>query len=403
MKITKVETLRLGEFPNLLHVRLHTDEGLIGLGETSFGPRAAEAYIHESAAPYLLGKDPCTVEAHAEALAAGYVGFAGTGAEMRGRSAVDIALWDLWGQATGQSIHQLLGGACRDSIRAYNTCAGYRYVRATSEGGGLTTDAWGLTQDAEGPYEDLDAFLTRPVELAKSLLDMGIDGMKIWPFDPFAEKTRGHGISNADLARGLEPFQAIRDALGDRMDLMVEMHSLWDVPTAIRIARALEDIAPAWIEDPIRMDAPDMLARVSDATTIPITASEMVATRWGHRDLIARGKPSIVMFEPVWVGGITESRQIIGMAQASHLPVAVHDCLGPVEYAVALHLSMFAPNAIIQESVRAFWSGWYRELATVVPPVVDGLVTAPTGPGLGTELRPEVFERPDLMRQTTAS
>ena len=129
MKITAIETIQLGEFPNLFWVQVHTDEGLVGLGETFFGADAAVAYVHESAAPRLLGKDPLAIDRHSRTLQDTYVGFSGSGAEMRGLSAIDLALWDLFGQSTGQPIHQLLGGLSRPKIRVYNTCAGYRYVR----------------------------------------------------------------------------------------------------------------------------------------------------------------------------------------------------------------------------------------------------------------------------------
>jgi L-alanine-DL-glutamate epimerase-like enolase superfamily enzyme len=139
-------------------------------------------------APHLLGKDPLLIQQHASALS-GYLGYAGTGVETRGNSAVDIALWDLFGQSAGQPVHQLLGGRSRDRIRVYNTCAGYRYVRKPV---GQLTGNWGLPGErAEGPYEDLDAFLNRADELAHSLIEQGITGMKIWPFDIAAERTGG--------------------------------------------------------------------------------------------------------------------------------------------------------------------------------------------------------------------
>ena len=198
MKITALETIRLDEFPNVLWVRVHTDEGLVGLGETFFGARAVEAYIHESAAMTVLGRDPFAIERIGRDLTP-YIGFAGTGAETRGRSAVDIALWDLFGKATGQPVYQLLGGLSRDRIRTYNTCAGYRYVRSRPDWG---TDDWGLEGDAEGPYEDLDAFLHRADELAHSLLEQGITGMKIWPFDHAAVESDGYYISPRDSRSG---------------------------------------------------------------------------------------------------------------------------------------------------------------------------------------------------------
>ena len=264
MKISAIETIQLGEFPNLVWVQVHTDEGLTGLGEAFFGPAAVVAYIHESAAPRLLGQDPLAIDRHSCTLRDTYVGFSGSGAEMRGLSAIDIALWDLFGQATGQPIHQLLGGLSRPKIRVYNTCAGYRYVRANV---GQLTANWGLPgQAAEGPYEDLDAFLNRADELALSLLEQGITGMKIWPFDFAAERSGGHYISPAELDRALEPFRKIRQAVGDRMDIMVELHTLWNLPMAKRIFRALEEFEPFWFEDPIKMTSADDLAELAAST-----------------------------------------------------------------------------------------------------------------------------------------
>ncbi|HJZ42184.1 MAG TPA: enolase C-terminal domain-like protein, partial [Hyphomicrobiaceae bacterium] len=243
MKVTGVETIRVGEFPNLLWVQVHTDEGLTGLGETFYGPEAAEAHIHGIIAPALLGRDPRNIEGIQGALT-GYVGFASASAEMRGRSAIDIALWDILGQAANLPLCDLLGGRVRDRVKVYNTCAGYSYVQTKPTQG---TANFGL--DAKkGQYEDLDAFLNRADELALSLLEQGIDAMKIWPLDYAAEASHGHWISAADLKKGLLPFEKIRAACGDRMEVAYELHSLWSRPQAIKIARALEDYRPMWVE-----------------------------------------------------------------------------------------------------------------------------------------------------------
>src|SRR3954454_5412933 len=397
MKITRADTLRLSEFPSLVHVLVHTDEGLVGLGETFFFADAVEAHVH-AVAGYLLGQDPGRVEAHARALRR-YVGTAGRGAEMRAASAIDIALWDLCGQAVEQPLHRVLGGACRDSIRTYNTCAGYRYIRDES---GQAVMNWGLPRrDAEGPYEDLDGFLTRPGELARDLLDQGITGMKIWPFDPYAETSLGHDIRAADLDRALEPFRKIRAAVGPAIDVMVELHGLWDVPAACRIASALDEFEPAWIEDPVRVSSPDALAEVQSATRSPLAVGETLTGLAPFRDLITRGGAQIVVFDVGWVGGITQARKVAALAEAFERPVAPHDCTGPVVYTAATHLSMHLPNAMIQESVRAFWSGWYADLVTALPTIENGMVSAPVGPGLGTALRPEVFERADARIRST--
>jgi galactonate dehydratase len=399
VRVVAIETVRLDEFPNIVHVRVHTDEGLVGLGETFFGARAVAAWIHETAAPYLLGKDPLQIDRHWQALNP-FVGFGASAVENRGRSAIDVALWDILGQATGRPIYQLLGGACRDRIRIYNTCAGYRYVRAVPRTAGLPVGNWGVGATA-GPYEDLDAFLTDAGALAESLLSEGITGMKIWPFDPYAEASGGAYISTEDLKQGLEPFRKIREAVGDRIEIMVELHSLWNLPSAIRIARALEEYQPTWFEDPIKMDDLDALARFADSTRIPTAASETLATRWSFRDLMQRVDVGIVIYDPVWAGGISEGKRISTLAEAHHLPVAPHDCSGPVEFAAAVHLSTNAPNTYIQETVRAFYTGWYRELVTEVPRIEDGYVYPLEGPGLGTALLPEVLERPDARVEVT--
>jgi galactonate dehydratase len=398
MKVDRVETLRLGEFPNLLFVLIHTDEGLTGLGETFFGARAAEAYVHETAVPYLLGEDPLQIDRHARALY-GYLGYASSGAETRGNSAIDIALWDLFGKATGQPLYQILGGKSRDSIRTYNTCAGYRYVRETPR---QEVGNWGLPEEAtEGPYEDLDAFLHRAGELAEDLLSQGITGMKIWPFDPHAEDSGGHYIPDGELRKALEPFGKIREAVGMEMDVMVEFHSLWDLPTAKRIARALEPYEPYWFEDPVKADDLDALAAFARSTRVPVTASETLSGRPAFRALMEKGAASIVMLDISWCGGVGEAKKISTLAESHHLPVAPHDCTGPVVFTASTHLSVNAPNALVQESVRAYYTGWYRELVTQLPVVEEGCVKPPEGPGLGTGLLPGLYERPDAQLRTS--
>ena len=393
MKITAIDTIRLDEFPNLLWVHVHADEGLIGLGETFFGPAAVEAYIHESAAPRLIGSDPLRIDHHSKTLLHGYLGFASSGAEMRGLSAVDIALWDLFGQVTGQPIHQLLGGLSREKIRTYNTCAGYRYVRGDI---GQRTDNWGLgLGSAEGPYEDLEAFLSDAGTLAQSLLEQGVTGMKIWPFDFAAENSDGLYISSADLKKAVEPFEKIRKAVGDRMDIMVELHSLWTPRPVKQIFKALEPLQPFWFEDPIKMNNFDALAELAASTHVPICASETVATRPLFREMMAKHATGVVMLDLSWVGGISEARKIASMAEAHHLPVAPHDCTGPVVFAASCHLSLNAPNALIQESVRAFYSGWYGELVTALPKIENGYIHPMTGPGLGMKLLPDIVKRKD--------
>jgi L-alanine-DL-glutamate epimerase-like enolase superfamily enzyme len=316
---------------------------------------------------------------------------------MRGNSALDIALWDLFGKATGQPIAQLLGGFSRRKIRTYNTCAGTSYMRTAK---GQQVANWGL--DDASRYDDLNGFLTRADELAEDLLSEGITAMKIWPFDPAAEKSDGEYISRPDLKKALQPFEKIRKAVGDKMDIMVEFHSLWRLVPAMTIARALAPFDTFWHEDPIKMDSLASLKRYAEASTAPICASETLGSRAAFRDLLETGVAGIVMLDLSWCGGLSEARKIAAMAEAWHLPVAPHDCTGPVVLAASTHLSLNAPNALVQESVRAYYRTWYRDLVTAVPEVKDGMITVPPGPGLGLELLPDLAKRNDATLRASA-
>ena len=397
MKIAAIETIRPQEFQNLIFVRVHTDEGVVGLGETFFAAATVEAYLHEVIAPKVIGRDPLAIDRFGKDLVP-YVGFRSTGAEMRAISAFDIALWDLFGKVTGQPIAQLLGGFSRDKVRTYNTCAGSSYMRKAS---GQNTGNWG--RGARKDYDDLDAFLNRADELAHSLLEQGISGMKIWPFDFAAERTQGLYYTDEELKTALEPFEKIRKAVGPKMDIMVEFHSLWGLTAAKRLHQAIEPYQPFWYEDPIKMVNFDALADVARSTRVPITASETVAGRPAFLEMMRKQAVGIVMLDLSWVGGISEAKKIATMAEAFQLPVAPHDCTGPVVYTASCHLSLNAPNALIQESVRAFYTGWYKELMTELPRMENGFILPMQGPGLGTKLLPDVLKRKDAtVRRTEA-
>lgn len=404
MKVTAIDTVLVAEFPQLLWLRVHTDTGLTGTGETFFAPAPVAAYIHENVAPYLLGKDPRDIELHNFRLQSVYVGSRDSGAETRGNSAIDIALWDILGQSVSEPVWRLLGGRTHDRVPVYNTCAGYAHARASKRQVLYErTEDWSLQAGAldEGPFEDLLAFRYNADTLARSLLGMGIRAMKIWPFDIAAEVSNGTRISGADLNRALEPFRKIRDAVGDEMEIMVELHALWSLPCALAIARALEPFRPAWLEEPIRNNELPALAELARHTSIPICASERLATRSGFARLMEARAASIVMLDLAWCGGLSEAKKIAAMAEVQQLPVTLHDCTGPVVFAASCALSAVLPNVNWQEMVRAYTHGWYREVATDLPDVTDGLVAPLPGPGLGVALRPEVLHRPDATIRTS--
>jgi galactonate dehydratase len=397
MRVTAIETVRLGRVPNVIHVLIETDEGAVGLGETYFGAATVETYLHEAVAPYLLGKDPSEIGSHARRLT-GYVGSTGTGAEMRGNSAVDLALWDLRGKALGVPLWKLLGGLAREQIWVYNTCAGSGYMAAESQ---QETANWGLDKSA-GSYEDLYGFLHHPVDLARSLLAEGFTGMKIWPFDLAAESTDGQRISLVDLERGLEPFRQIRSAIGSSMELLVELHGLWNLSSAKRILKALEDINPFWVEDPVPMDHTEGLRELRHAADVTLAGGETLGGTRAFERLIDNRAVDVVITDLAWSGGLSAALRVANLAESNRLGFAPHDCTGPVSMATSVHLSLTAPNAVAQEVVRAFINGWYADLVSGLPAIVDGYVQAPMRPGHGIELRPERLDQADVSRRRTS-
>jgi galactonate dehydratase len=395
--ITCIRTVRLPERPKLIWVEIETDEGLVGLGETFRGAQTVEAAIHELIAPGLIGRDSRQIEAIALELSNPYVGYHSASAEIRAASAIDIALWDIKGQRHGIPIHEALGGACRERIPVYNTCAGYNY---NPRRGARRKTAH--RDRAQGPYDDQLAFSRDAGALAISLVEEGYTAMKIWPFDRYARQAGANTISLAQVKEGLQAFRQIRAAVGDRIEIMCELHSLWDSAAALRICQALEPFEPYWVEDPLcKMDDAQALADLRSRTRVPICASETLGGSVAYRDLLAAGSLDYLMLDLVWCGGFTEARKIAALAQAYNKPLAPHDCTGPVALLAGLHLGLHAPAAVWQEVVRASLSTWYGELVTQLPVIRQGFAEAPRAPGLGTALRAEVKRRSDaVVRQT---
>ena len=397
VRIVRIETFIHPIYPKLLLLRLHGDDGHIGLGETSYGAEQVSAFVHDQVAPYLLGQDAGQLDRHWTVIRRLGLGASARAGEMRGLSAVDMALWDLFARRVDEPLYQVLGGLSRERLRIYNTCAGYAY------GVGLVgpTDPAVVHHRAAGPYEDQHRFLTDPAGLARDLLAEGITAMKIWPFDRFAAKTNGQSITRADLETGVGAFREIHEAVGRQMDVALELHGLWNLPAAVQIARAVAPYAPMWVEDPVPMDNPDVVAEFRRATGVPTCASETLSTRSAFLSLFARQAVDVCMFDVSWVGGISEARRVAALAETYHLPVAPHDCVGPLTLAFSVHLSLNLPNALIQETVRAFNTGWYREVLTELPPIRDGHVYPPEGPGVGTELRRSFLADPRLARRAS--
>lgn len=390
MNIEQVRTIHFATFPNITFLELVTDTGLVGLGETYYTPRAVTAYLEEVLAPMLLDADPLQIEPFWRRAYDGSHVYGNKGLEMRCLAAVDIALWDLLGQYLGQPVWQVLGGNSHpDGVLVYNTCAQAGYAQGTP----------GIRRQQPyvipSQYRDYDAWHEDAGELAKSLLTMGITAMKIWPFDPFALTNRGQTISWRDVEAGLRPWKQIRDAVGLEMDVILEGHGYWALQPARRIVEALEPYKPALIEDLMKSDNPHTLAQLRAATQTPIVASELLMNRYAVQEMIAAGACDVVMTDIAWAGGITESRKIAILADTHNLGVIFHDCTGPVTLAAALHLGAHCTNTWMQEIVRDYTLGFYRELVDHPFAVENGRMKPPMRPGLGMMLREDALARTD--------
>jgi L-alanine-DL-glutamate epimerase-like enolase superfamily enzyme len=378
MKITAVETIYLPRAVSVhagaiqwLWVRIHTDEGLVGLGESYPNAEAESAVVHTKLAPVLLGRDSGEIDKLWSDMFfnLNYSGWAG--AEMRAISAVDIALWDLLGKAAGLPIYKLLGGASRKSIRIYNTC-----------------------------YDHVD-FRREPVRLARELLDSNIHGMKIWPFDSAARENSGNFITSEQMKSAIEPLRLIREEFGDQMAVAMEFHGFWNLPCAIQIASALEKYQPLWLEEMLPQDNLAAYAELARATILPLCLSERLMTRWGFREVLENRAARVIMPDLSWCGGISEGKKIATMAETSYLPIAPHNCGGPVLHFASAHLAANVTNLYILETVRRHYLEEYKGLLTQSLVPVNGELPLPPGPGLGVELSAEVLTRKDaVMRRT---
>ena len=372
MKITKVETIYVDEFWQMSWVRIHTDSGKIGLGETWYLPKSVSAVIHEIYAPSIIGKEPMDREDIWDKLFRLSGIFTYSGAELRALSAIDIALWDLVGQELDQPIYNLLGGKVRDKIKIYNTVGSY-----------------GKWQDNEFEKKD-------PVGFLQSLLDEGIDVVKAYYLNDYAQASGGNFISSKDIKQALEPLKKQRKALGDQIEIAHDGSGQWALAPAIKIGKAMDEYNIFWQEEMIHpLNAKSHLKLASEINS-PVCAAERLMTRYEFREYIENGSAEIVMPDLIWTGGISETKKIATLADTYQTPIAPHDWTGPINVFACAHISMNCQNVMLQETNRAYYKGWYDKFIEPNIVIKEGYLLAPEGPGLGTKLKKSVFERPDV-------
>ncbi len=393
-KIIKIETcIPIDIMSNLMLVRVHTDEGLIGCGETYYTPSAIQNLIHDWMSERLLGAEATDIESHWRFLYERCTAFGTPGAEMRALSALDVALWDILGQQCGQPIWRLLGGCVQPRVRIYNTCGGPGYGTLKPGVDVARHPGWPGYGDegVPGRLQDNWAAYHAAGDLAHELVAEGIMGMKVWPFDRFVHQKGGLSISRADIDTGMQPLRAIRDAVGDSIEIMIEGHGFFLLPSALRLADALREIRPYWLEDVLRVDNIDTLADFRRQSRLPIAATEMLLGRSSYLQLLKAGAADYVMVDPTWAGGISETRRIIDLAQAHNVPATMHDCTGPLTMFAGLHCAVASANVVLQETVRAHIRTFYERLIDRQPVIENGHLVAPSDPGLGTAFHEDLF------------
>ncbi|MCY2946967.1 MAG: mandelate racemase/muconate lactonizing enzyme family protein [Planctomycetota bacterium] len=393
-KIVAIETaIPSNIMTNLILVRVHTDDGLIGCGETYYTPHAIDALIHDWMAERLIGAEATDIESHWRFLYERCSAFGFPGAELRALSAIDVALWDIMGQMCGQPIWKLLGGATQKKVRIYNTCGGPGYGTQKQRPAGMHPGWPGHGDEGQpGPLQDNWASFHAAGDLAEELVSEGITGMKVWPFDRYAHRGGGAYISAAEIDEGMKPLREIRKRVGDRIEIMIEGHAFFQLASALRLAEALTEIRPFWLEDVPRVDNIATLADFRQRCRLPVAASEMLLGRASYLQLLQANAADYVMIDPTWAGGISETRRIIELAQAYNISATMHDCTGPMTLFAGLHCSVASRNVVLQETVRAHIRTFYKDLIDRQPVIENGWLLPPTDPGLGTAFLPGLFK-----------
>ena len=371
MKVTGIETILLNNTPpyrggrTFLFIQLTTDEGIVGLGERPTGHTpdltSQIALLHDLVDRFVVGQSPFDIERIWQTIYGSnhdyrHPSLYGTPA----LSAIEMALWDIVGKATNQPIYNLLGGRCHDKLRAY------------------------AYMPTEGVWEDPK----KAGDIAAQLVAEGNTACKIDPFMPYFPLPRDFPLKTIKHAAKI--FEAMRDAVGDELEIGIGTHGQFSTAGAIRVASVFEQYHPFWFEEPVPPENVDEMARVAAHTSIPIASGERLVSIYEFSELLEKQAAQIIQLDVGQCGGILESKKIAGMAEAHYAMIAPHMYVGPVAAAAAVHLDACSPNFLIQE-----YNGGdlHRELFKDPIRFENGFIELPTGPGLGLELDADVVRR----------
>jgi galactonate dehydratase len=339
VKITRLETFLVK--PRWIFLKIHTNVGVYGLGEPLLEGRALtiQTAIKEIE-PYLIGKDPRNVVHHWQAIYR-HAFYRGGPILTSALSGIDQALWDIKGKLLNVPVYELLGGPTRDRVRVY-----------------------GRASTAEQMKQQKAAGFT--------VIKTGV-----------AKKAHANIVENPRFIKyAIDNFASLRDAGGDDMDIGIDFHGSISPQTAKILIKELEVYQPMFVEEPCQCQNVDTMVDIARGTHIPIATGERIFTKWGFREILEKGAASIIQPDLCHAGGITEGRNIAGMAEAYYVPIAPHNPMGPISLAVGLQLAASIPNFLVQEQV-SLGEGYLKNPFKLQK---DGTVMVPKGPGLGIEL-----------------
>jgi len=380
MKIVDIKTyvvglmLANGGGVNMILLKLITDEGIEGVGEATrvpFQPETVVQMIQDMGKRCVIGADPFKIERLWRALyGSGYSQHPDL-TRMGVISAFEMACWDIVGKAVKQPIYNLLGGKVHKKIRTYS------YLHADPNDDPGEGD---LQQDAE-----------RAARSALAYVEQGFTAIKLDPvghmsaFDP--KELSLETLSNAEAV-----IKSVREAVGDRCDILVGTHGQMTTHSAIRLAKRLEPYDPLWFEEPVPPENVDEMARVAEATSIPIATGERLSTKYEFAEVLQKQAAAILQPALGCVGGILEAKKIAGMAEAYYAQIAPWLASGPIAGAASIQLDVCSPNFLIQEGIGT-WGGIHAEILKEPIRWERGYVIPPTSPGLGVELDEEAVAK----------
>jgi galactonate dehydratase len=343
LTITKLETLLVK--PRWLFLKVHTDAGIVGLGEPVLEGRALTcATAVQEVEPYLVGKDPRAVVHHWQAIYR-HAFYRGGPLLTSVLSGIDQALWDIKGKALGVPVYELLGGPTRSRVRVYSHA--------------------------------------RTLEQMEADLAKGFSAFKTFPA---TRRPARYVETPAEVAHAVEKFAEMRKAVGENVDIAIDFHGAISPATAKLLIKGLEPYSPYFVEEPCQAQNHEIMAEIARGTHLPVATGERVFTKWGFLDVLQKRAATILQPDLSHAGGITECRLIAGMAEACYAAIAPHNPLGPISLAAGVQLAAAIPNFLCQEQV-SLGEGYIREPFRVR----DGYLDLPTAPGLGVELDEEAM------------